>query len=71
MPGGWVAEKFSAKHVFGTGALINAICAIITPVAANTSYIFLIILRIIMGIAGVSTCKSFSSGKAHVESLTY
>ncbi|KAK3872158.1 hypothetical protein Pcinc_022759 [Petrolisthes cinctipes] len=52
VPGGWVAEKFSAKHVFGVGALVNAICAILTPVAAQTSYIFLVIMRIIMGIAG-------------------
>ncbi|RXG68326.1 Sialin [Armadillidium vulgare] len=52
VPGGWVAEKFSAKHVFGVGALVNAICALITPVAAQTSYIFLVVMRIIMGIAG-------------------
>ncbi|XP_042207174.1 sialin-like isoform X2 [Homarus americanus] len=52
VPGGWVAEKFSAKHVFGIGALVNAICALLSPVAANTSYAALIVIRIIMGIAG-------------------
>ncbi|XP_045116089.1 sialin-like isoform X1 [Portunus trituberculatus] len=52
VPGGWVAEKFSAKHVFGVGALINAICAILSPIAAKGSYIWLIVIRIIMGIAG-------------------
>ncbi|XP_045585411.2 putative inorganic phosphate cotransporter isoform X2 [Procambarus clarkii] len=52
VPGGWVAEKFSAKHVFGMGALVNAFCALLTPVAASGSYIWLVVMRIIMGIAG-------------------
>ncbi|XP_076063253.1 sialin-like isoform X2 [Oratosquilla oratoria] len=52
VPGGWVAENFSAKHVFGVGALLNALCTLLTPVAANASYIALISLRIVMGIAG-------------------
>lgn len=52
VPGGWVAEKFSAKHVFGVGALINAICALISPIAAKGSYVWLVVIRIIMGIAG-------------------
>lgn len=54
VPGGWVAEKFSAKHVFGVGALVNAICALLSPIAAQGSYIWLVVMRIIMGIAGVS-----------------
>lgn len=49
-----MAEKFSAKHVFGVGALVNAVCALLTPVAASASYAWLIVIRIIMGIAGVS-----------------
>ncbi|XP_063845764.1 LOW QUALITY PROTEIN: sialin-like [Scylla paramamosain] len=52
VPGGWVAEKFSAKHVFGVGALVNAVCAILSPIAAKGSYIWLVVIRIIMGIAG-------------------
>lgn len=52
VPGGWVAEKFSAKHVFGVGALVNALCALLSPVAAEASYAWLIVIRIIMGIAG-------------------
>lgn len=53
VPGGWVAEKFSAKHVFGIGALVNAICAILCPLAAKGSYVWLVVMRVIMGIAGV------------------
>jgi len=50
--GGWVAEKFSAKHVFGLGAVLNIICTLLTPLAANISWICVIVLRIIMGIGG-------------------
>ncbi|XP_047476944.1 sialin-like [Penaeus chinensis] len=52
VPGGWVAEKFSAKHVFGVGALLNALCALLCPLASKASYIVLVALRIVMGIAG-------------------
>ena len=54
VPGGWVAEKFSAKHVFGAGTLLNIICTLITPIASKLSYGALIALRILMGIGGVS-----------------
>ena len=52
--GGYVAEKLSAKHVFGFGALLNIVCTIFTPLAAKASYIVVIALRILMGIGGVS-----------------
>lgn len=50
--GGWVAEKFSAKHVFGVGAVLNIICTLLTPLAANLHWVAVIVLRIIMGIGG-------------------
>ncbi|XP_018006986.1 sialin isoform X2 [Hyalella azteca] len=50
--GGWVAENMSAKHVFGGGALLNILGALLTPVAAKGSYIVVIALRILMGIGG-------------------
>jgi len=50
--GGWVAEKFSAKHVFGGGAVLNIIGTMLTPLASKLSYTFLLALRVIMGIGG-------------------
>ncbi|KAF2348310.1 Major facilitator superfamily, partial [Trinorchestia longiramus] len=50
--GGWVAEKMSAKHVFGVGALLNVVCTMLTPVAAKGSYMIVIALRVLMGIGG-------------------
>ena len=52
--GGWVAEKFSAKHVFGLGALLNIVCTLFVPLAAERSYVVVLALRVVMGIGGVS-----------------
>ncbi|KAK7080765.1 hypothetical protein SK128_016127, partial [Halocaridina rubra] len=52
VPGGWVAEKFSAKHVFGFGTLAHAILALLSPLAAKGSYIWLVVVRVLMGLAG-------------------
>ena len=49
-----MAEKTSAKHVFGFGALLNIAGALLTPLAAKGSYGLLFALRVIMGIGGVS-----------------
>ncbi|XP_060084519.1 uncharacterized transporter slc-17.2-like [Ylistrum balloti] len=55
IPGGWVATRFGGKRVFGLSMLAASIATFATPVAARTSYIFLIVLRIILGIcSGVS-----------------
>uniref|UniRef100_A0A2P2HW34 Sialin-like n=1 Tax=Hirondellea gigas TaxID=1518452 RepID=A0A2P2HW34_9CRUS len=50
--GGWVAEKFSAKHVFGVGALLNIVGTLLTPLAANISFMAMMALRVVMGIGG-------------------
>ncbi|XP_033757483.1 LOW QUALITY PROTEIN: uncharacterized transporter slc-17.2-like [Pecten maximus] len=50
IPGGWVATRFGGKKVFGVSMLAASVATFITPVAAQTSYIFLIVLRIILGI---------------------
>lgn len=49
IPGGWIATKFGGKKVFGWSMLMATIATLITPVAANVSYIFLIVLRILVG----------------------
>ena len=49
-----MAEKFSGKHVFGVGVLVNGICTLLSPVAAKLDYKALMLLRIVMGLTGVS-----------------
>lgn len=56
--GGWLATKFGGKRIFGYGMIIASLASLISPVAATTSYIFLIALRILIG---MTTGLSFPS----------
>lgn len=49
IPGGWLATKIGGKRVYGFCMLGATVATFLTPVAAQTSYIFLIVLRIIIG----------------------
>ena len=67
IPGGWLATRIGGKRVYGLSMLLATVATFLTPVAAQTSYIFLIVLRILVGIASVScytfvvtSCKSLS-----------
>jgi MFS family permease len=53
IPGGWVAARFGGKRVLGLGMAICSLCTFVTPLAAQTSYIFLMVVRVLMGIASV------------------
>lgn len=50
--GGWFAEKFSAKHVFGLGALLNIVGTMFLPLAAKGHYGIVLALRVLMGLGG-------------------
>ncbi|XP_045189876.2 uncharacterized transporter slc-17.2-like isoform X2 [Mercenaria mercenaria] len=50
IPGGWLATKIGGKRVFGYSMLGATIATFLTPFAAQTHYIFLIVLRVIVGI---------------------
>jgi MFS family permease len=54
MPGGWLSARFGAKHVFGTCTLITLIATLFTPIAARAHVGWMIAMRVIMGLAGVS-----------------
>lgn len=55
IPGGRVAEMFSAKWVIWGSVLVNVVFTILTPLAANLSYIAVLVVRFIEGLgAGVS-----------------
>jgi ACS family sodium-dependent inorganic phosphate cotransporter-like MFS transporter 5 len=49
--GGYLAEQFGAKWVFGGCVLITGILTLLTPLAAHTDYRLLIGLRVLMGMA--------------------
>ncbi|XP_047522042.1 sialin [Pieris napi] len=52
IPGGRVAELFSAKWVMFFSVTINVICTILTPVMAEAHYIAAVIMRVGEGIGG-------------------
>lgn len=52
LPGGRIAELFSAKWVMFFSVAINVVCTLLTPVMANLHYGALILMRIGEGIGG-------------------
>ncbi|XP_019853503.1 PREDICTED: sialin-like [Amphimedon queenslandica] len=50
IPGGWLAQRFSAKYVFGVGILATAIFTLLTPLAASLGIWVLVAVRILEGI---------------------
>ncbi|XP_064105971.1 sialin-like isoform X1 [Macrobrachium nipponense] len=51
IPGGRLAELYGTKIVFGGSILLSGILTLFTPVAARFSYVALILIRILIGIA--------------------
>ncbi|CAD5121055.1 DgyrCDS9595 [Dimorphilus gyrociliatus] len=50
IPGGWLAQRFGGKRIFGGFMLMTAIATLLTPVGAEASVYFLITLRFIKGL---------------------
>jgi MFS family permease len=51
--GGWLSLKFGPKIVLGITILIASILTVLTPVAAQLSFVLLIFLRFVIGLAQV------------------
>jgi MFS family permease len=54
IPGGRIAEKYSAKWVIWGAVMTNVVSALFTPLAANKSYIAVLVVRFIQGLGAVS-----------------
>lgn len=54
LPGGRLAELWSAKWLMNGSVLLNVAASILTPVAARTHYWLFIAMRFLQGIGGVS-----------------
>lgn len=50
IPGGWLAEVFGGKKLFGFGVLCTAILTLLTPLAARWNLYVFVALRVIEGI---------------------
>lgn len=49
LPGGRLAELIGGRRVFGHSMLWASLLTLITPIAANTHYIALIVVRVVLG----------------------
>jgi len=48
--GGWIADHFGGKWLFGGSVLLSSVVALMTPDAARKSIVLLIILRVLSGV---------------------
>lgn len=51
--GGWLAQRYGGKHVYGFGVLMTALLSLFSPLAVNISVWLLVALRIAEGICEV------------------
>lgn len=54
LPGGRMAELWSAKWVMNGSILLNLVASLLTPVTAQIHYSFFIVMRFVQGVGGVS-----------------
>ncbi|XP_060594913.1 sialin-like [Ruditapes philippinarum] len=50
IPGGWMAEKFGAKWLFGLGVLCTSVLTLVTPIAARYHVGVFIAVRVLEGL---------------------
>ena len=55
--GGWLAENFGGKHLYGLGILCTAALTLLTPIAARADFKFLIAVRVLEGVGEVCICR--------------
>jgi ACS family sodium-dependent inorganic phosphate cotransporter-like MFS transporter 5 len=60
IPGGLLAQRYSAKWVLGVGVLISAIFTILSPPAAKLGKEYFIACRFIEGLSGVKIINNLS-----------
>jgi nitrate/nitrite transporter NarK len=53
IPGGKLAQRFGGKRVVAVSIFMTALCNLLVPMGARTSYVYVILLRIGMGLSEV------------------
>ncbi|XP_055900366.1 sialin-like isoform X1 [Biomphalaria glabrata] len=51
VPAGWIATKFGGKWVYAVTMLVSSVATVLTPLMSNFSYIALIVVRVVLGVA--------------------
>lgn len=60
LPGGRLAEVVGARKVLGVSMLVSSLLTLVTPAAANLSYLALVALRAVIGFLLVSIARPHS-----------
>jgi MFS family permease len=55
VPGGMLAERYGTKGVYGGANLLLGLTTLLTPMVAKFSFTLLICIRLLQGLAAVST----------------
>ena len=50
VPGGYLAQRFGAKYIFGVGVVMTAVLTLVTPLAADVNVWCLAVVRVLEGI---------------------
>ncbi len=53
VPGGWFADRFGGKWIFGLGVLCTSVLTLLTPLAASAGVGWFMALRLFEGIGEV------------------
>ena len=61
VPGGWLAQRFGGKYVFGIGIVMTAVLTLFTPLAAQINIWALVVLRVVEGLLEVKSFFVISS----------
>ena len=54
LPGEYLATRFSGKHIYGIGVMVTSALTLLTYVAAQAGFEYLVVLRAIEGMFEVS-----------------
>lgn len=58
IPAGSLSDIFGGKHILTAAMLVSAICSLLTPVCARADIAWVFVLRVVIGLAGVSRHKT-------------
>ncbi|XP_053389175.1 sialin-like [Mercenaria mercenaria] len=55
LPSGWLSGRYGGKHLFGWSMFVCAVATLFTPLAARTSVVVLIVIRVLTGLCQIKT----------------
>ncbi|XP_053390744.1 sialin-like [Mercenaria mercenaria] len=57
LPCGWLAGRYGGKQLYGWSMFVCAVATLFTPLAARTSVVLLIVIRVLIGLCQVKSSR--------------